>query len=223
LRAGRSTSIIYGVYDPDATAELRLGDVAVSMGQAAVEQRARDWYDDIAEQVDRLGAVSECWSPQKLDGNQAFASALVAGAQAARQTSSPVKLLALRNAVLNSVGPDAPDDDEQALLFGWVSELAPWHLQILAVASDPVGWFTRNRDLEPPVFEAWCTHAQLLEVAIPALRDRSDLYDAASGDLERRGLVHDVLYAMRTSKSVWHGWATPLGQRLIAFITVPRP
>jgi hypothetical protein len=212
-----------GVDDLDPTAELRLGEAAVSLSQEAVKQREDDWLNAIADQLNRLGAVAYEWSPEKIDGNPAFVSAFAAATETARQTNSPVKLLALRNAVLNSVSPDAPEEDEQAVLLGWLRELTPWHLQILVVAADPMGWFARSGDLDHPAFERWCTRGELLEAALPLLRGHRDLYEAVGRDLDTRGLTSGSLQETRTAATVWTPWATSLGQRLIAFSRVPRP
>ena len=44
----------------------------------------------------------------------------------------------LRNAVLNSVLPTAPDEDIQDLYFAFIDELTPTHMHLLTLLSDPL-------------------------------------------------------------------------------------
>lgn len=51
---------------------------------------------------------------------------------ARKRLTRPEKLAALRNAVLNCLGPGAPKADEQAQFFSLVDRFTPSHLRVLA-------------------------------------------------------------------------------------------
>jgi hypothetical protein len=53
------------------------------------------------------------------------------------------KLKALRNAVLNSISPNLPEEDLQLMFLNWVDELTTWHLRILQFFDSPETWLNK--------------------------------------------------------------------------------
>jgi len=95
--------------------------------------------------------------------------------QIADRTSRAARLELLRNAVVNSVLPDAPDDDTQQLFFAMLDRFTPTHVRLLALLSDPTGWFARHHIGEPNVTIGG--KSGIIEAALPELAGRKDLID----------------------------------------------
>jgi hypothetical protein len=77
-------------------------------------------------------------------------------------THQEEKLAALRNAVLNSALPGAPDADMQAILLGLVDRLTSSHLRFLTMWDDPPLWF-ESRGLAPPQAAMYGSRTQTVE------------------------------------------------------------
>jgi hypothetical protein len=76
--------------------------------------------------------VSEL-TPERLSRNEAFVSTALRATEIAVRTHEHEKLEALRNAVMSSALPDAPDDTLQQIFLNHVDSLTPWHLRILTI------------------------------------------------------------------------------------------
>jgi hypothetical protein len=82
--------------------------------QAPYNRRLQQWQRTMTEVVNELAAKYDA-----LPNEDVLLDALINATRAAQATSQQEKLDALRNAVLNSVAPDAPDTDEQARFSAW--------------------------------------------------------------------------------------------------------
>lgn len=95
--------------------------------QAPYNRRLQQWQRTMTEVVNELAAKYDT-----LPNDDVLLDALINATRAAQATSQQEKLDALRNAVLNSVAPDAPDTDEQARFFRLVDQFSAAHLRMLA-------------------------------------------------------------------------------------------
>ncbi len=81
--------------------------------------------------------------------NEAFVSTTVQASYAAIRAHQAEKLAALRNAVLNSALPTAPNDSLQQIFIKWVDELTVEHLRFLELFRDPKGWLRETTSNHP--------------------------------------------------------------------------
>ncbi|GAA0944606.1 hypothetical protein GCM10009554_38890 [Kribbella koreensis] len=95
--------------------------------QAPYDRRLQQWQRTMTEVVNELAEKYDT-----LPNDDVLLDALINATRAAQATSQQEKLDALRNAVLNSVAPDAPDTDEQARFFRLVDQFSAAHLRMLA-------------------------------------------------------------------------------------------
>lgn len=188
-----------------------------------LERRKEEWFNYLADAVDELRERLDGFDPRDLDGNEQFVSAVLAASTIAMKSHQQEKLEMLRNALINSVLPDAPDEHEQLTFLRLVDELTPLHVRMLAVLADPVGWFERHPELEKPSFGLSSSLGALIEAALPELRDRRDLYDGLGFDLDQRRLGGGggSLHTMMSASGAWSSRSTPLGRRFLAFISLP--
>jgi hypothetical protein len=185
-------------------------------GRRLQDRRTR-WLNDLAVKVngleDRIGDVEHLMS------QDAFMDALTTAAQIADRTSRAAKLTLLRNAVINSVMPGAPDDDTQQLFLDMLDRLTPTHVRMLKLLSDPPGWFESQGIVRPTINTGPKT--AIIEAGMPELGGRRDLIDRYGGALTTAGLVSQALTGLMTQNGLWAGATTPLAAEFLAFIADP--
>jgi hypothetical protein len=103
-------------------------------------RRMTAWLEDLAEAVDELQEQGAA-TLEDLVHDDVFLDAVALATRAAQATHQQEKRAALRNGVLHSVGPDAPDVDQQARFFRFVEELGPPHLLLLELFADPPAFY----------------------------------------------------------------------------------
>jgi hypothetical protein len=94
--------------------------------------------------------------------------AVVTATRIVDRTSQREKIEALRNAVLNSALPAAPDQDIQQLYFALIDNLTPTHLRLLTLLDNPPGWFDARPGLHHPQFGMMSSRTALISAAMPA-------------------------------------------------------
>jgi hypothetical protein len=193
--------------------QIALNDLA---GRRLAERRTR-WLNDLAAKVYQL--EEQIGDFARLTNEDAFMDALTTAAQIADRTSRIEKLEALRNAVVNSVTPDAPDLDTQQLFFDMIDRFTPTHVRMLKLLSDPPGWFERSGIPRPNISVG--PKAAIIEAGMPELAGRRDLIDRYAGPLTTAGLINQALTGMLSSSGLWASGTTPLAAEFLAFIADP--
>jgi hypothetical protein len=179
----------------------------------SISKRTEMWLDELAEEVDRLGGVVE-----NLVSDDRFVDATVRATRIAQGTHDRSKLAALRNAVLNSVAPDAPEVEEQARFMRLVDDFSSAHLRMLSLWHDPMAYFA-ERGLEPQQFMAAGRSAVLDQLS--EWSGRRDWYDLIYGDLDAARLVNGALHATQTGASIYGPVTTELGERFLRYVSDP--
>lgn len=191
------------------------GPLAVALVTAmnwSISRRTDDWLEALAAEVERQGHVLE-----HLAEEPAFVDAVVTATRAAQATHEGEKLQALRNGVLHSIGPDAPEVDEQARFFRLVSEFTAGHLHLLAFLDDPPGTFERLGIERPNIYAGG--RGDLVEL-LPGFGGRRDWYSLLFSDLDAAKLTNSGgLGTTMTGSGMWQPTTTPLGQRFLRFIS----
>jgi len=90
-----------------------------------LEQRREQWFTELAEAVEELGKRVDDFDLESLADNDLFVDAVVSATRTIEHTHQEEKISALRNAVLNSVAPDAPDADTQAIFLNLTDRFTP--------------------------------------------------------------------------------------------------
>ena len=211
LKAGLSTLPVLG----GAIAEL-IDQVL----KAPMERRGEQWMRSVAEAIAELRDRVDGFDVEKLAANETFVSALVHATQIATRTHQEEKLQALRNAITNSVLPNAPDEDRQHMFFRMIDDLTPWHLRIARLFDDPVEW-ARAKGVDYGN-QSMGGLAQVLEAAFPELRGRRELYDQFWSELRGRGLVTtDGLHTTMTASTngMYARRTSDFGREFLIFIS----
>jgi len=103
----------------------------------SLDKRREEWLTGLAEHVEQLRQRRGDLNLETLADNDLFVDAVVTATRVIEHTYQEDKISALRNAVLNSVAPDAPDADTQAIILNLVDRYTVSHLRLLTLWNDP--------------------------------------------------------------------------------------
>jgi hypothetical protein len=106
------------------------GTLLAKVFPSKATKRRQAFDADVKDRLDRLEEQGRITRQMVEDNEQFFSTYLHATLIAVRSHQSE-KLEALRNAVLNSALPCAPDENRQQIFLNWVDELTPLHLRVL--------------------------------------------------------------------------------------------
>jgi hypothetical protein len=183
-----------------------------------LESRRDAFLSDLASQVASLESRAFI-RPDDLVRNEVFLDVALQATVAATKTRSTLKRDALRNAVINSLLPSAPEADVQEMFIGFVDAFTPSHLAVLGCLSrDP-------SRVDPHTVSAQRAHirvGELIEETIPVMQGKAALYEQLVLDLQARGLLGNRAAAGRLIDVPWGLLErTPLGLQFVAFIADP--
>jgi hypothetical protein len=183
-------------------------------------KRRDKWIESIAEGLKELEEKIDGFKIESLQDNEMFITTVMHASQAAIRNHQKEKLEALRNAVLNSTSPNAPQEDLQLMFLNWVDELTTWHLRILKFLEDPKGWAQKYGITLPDRMMGAPAHA--LEDAFQDLRGQRDFYDQIIKELYSKGLTHiESLHVTMTGQGMYASRTTDMGKQFLQFITSP--
>jgi hypothetical protein len=186
-----------------------------------MNQRREEWLAGLAQVVedlrDRLGDADF----ETLAENPLFVDAVVTTTRAIDHTHQEEKIAALRNAVLNSAMPGAPDADTHAILLGLVDRLTASHLRFLTMWNDPRAWFESHHLTAPQAGMAG-SRTLTVDAGLPEMRGRQDFYRLIATDLESAGLMTANVFGTASRTALMDRLTTELGTRLVEFVNPPR-
>jgi hypothetical protein len=169
-------------------------------------KRLEAWRVSITAVVNELAAKYD-----NLLDDDVFLDAFINATRVAQSTHQQEKLDALRNGVVNSVGPNAPDVDEQARFFRLVDQFSAAHLVVLR----------RIAAARPPFaldeFSEASGGGGIVHQTPPEFDRRRPLLDILLADLLGASLLVGSSTDMRGG--MFYGRATTLGGRFLDFIS----
>ena len=113
---------------------------------------------------------------------------MVSATRTVEHTHQAEKIEALRNAVLNSVAPGAPDADTQAIILNLIDRFTPSHLRLLTLWDDPPAWFASHGIPQPQAAFA-TSRTVTVEAGLPEMRGRKDFYLLIASELKTAGML----------------------------------
>ena len=185
-----------------------------------LERRREAWLNLLAEAVKEDQSKAAELTPEKLSQDAGFISTGLRATEIAIRTHEQEKLEAPRNAVVNSVLPNSPEDTIEQIFLNYVDALTPWHLKLLAYFDDPTTWANSHGMTFPNPNWYSGSPAQALETAMPGLAGRRAFYDVIISGLEQRGLLGGGgIHGMVTAVGMLAQRTTPLGRQFLSFIS----
>jgi len=183
-----------------------------------LEKRRQEWLKELAAAVGELQEKVTGITPEKLSEDPAFVTTAMRASEIAVRTHQQEKLDALRNAIVNSKLPGAPEETLQDMFLHYVDAFTPLHMRILSFFHDPPGWMQGHGVLRPNLYLG--SPAGLLEVSMLELAGRRDFYDRLMDDLVQRGLMTGGgMHTSMTEQGFYASRTTPLGEEFLEFIS----
>jgi len=197
-----------------------VGSAAVELLQAIItpplERRRDEWMSDVAHairELQRKGLTSE-----KLREDPAFIDTVLSASHAAIRTSQVEKRNALRNAVVNSALPSAPDVAVQQMFIALVDRFTEWHLRLLKLFHDPGEAYSRAGGGQLYMGGL----STVVETVYPELAGRRSFYDLVWSDVNAAGLLNTpTLHVTMSGQGLLANRTTDLGDTFLAFISEP--
>jgi hypothetical protein len=178
--------------------------------QPPLEKRRAEWMAQVGEKL--LELEGKGLELETLQDNEQFISAAMYASQLALRTHKQGKLEALRNAVTNIAAGQAPEEAMQHLFLNLVDTLTVLHIQILQLFQNPT----------PPPNMSMGGLSDVLELNMPDMRGRRDLYDQLWKDLYLKGLVNtDGMNTTMSGNGLGQKRTTGLGDEFLKFISDP--
>ena len=183
-----------------------------------LNQRRENWLAELAEAVDDLRQRIGDASFNTLAENPLFVDAVVTTTRVIDHTHQEEKIAALRNAVLNSVAPNAPDADSQAMFLSLVDRYTPTHLRLLTLLNDPVAWF-ESHGMAPPTGAIAGAMAGFVEAGLPELKGRQEFYGLVAVDLNSSGMLAVELSGLLGTAVLMRPMTNGMGRQFVEFIS----
>lgn len=182
-------------------------------------KRRTEWMIQVTDVLNQLlekGVITE----QDLQSNEKFFTTLVHASNVAIRNHEAEKLNALRNAVINSALPGAPDDTLQQLFLNIVDSFTSWHIALLKLFQNPKQWAQNCGHTFPKWAMGGLT--SVIEDAYPSLKGQQDLYRLVWQELFRSGLVNTDGFGVTMSvDGMLSKRTTAIGDRFLSFISEP--
>jgi hypothetical protein len=163
--------------------------------QSPLEKRKEEWTIAVATGLVEMQQKIKSLTLENLLENEVFTSTLLQASEVARRNHREEIRTALRNAVLNSALPSAPDDSRQKMFVNLLDRMTEWHILLLKSCelgefptidfSNP-RWIITVTSGEVPIID------RLLDIAKKARSDASEdiwFYVTIVQDLFSWGLV----------------------------------
>jgi hypothetical protein len=183
-----------------------------------LNQKREEWLTALAQGVEDLRQQLGDIDLDTLVSDGRFTDAVVSAARTVEHTHQKDKLDALRNAVLNSVGPNAPDADTQSIFMNMVDRFTPSHLRMLALWDDPSAWFASHSLPEPT---SSGNRARTVEAALPEMQGRGQLIALIASELKTAQLLTADMVGMVSDQGMMQRLTTDFGRKLVRFISPP--
>jgi len=185
-----------------------------------LQERREKWFTELAEAVEQLRGQMDGLSLESLTDNDLFTDAVVTATRTLEHTHQAEKIEALRNAVLNSVSPEAPDADTQAIFLNLVDRFTPSHLRMATLWDDPPAWFASHGIPQPQAAFA-TSRTVTVEAGLPEMQRRKDFYLLVASELSGAGMLTAGLVGMVQPPSLMSRLTTDFGRQFVRFINSP--
>jgi hypothetical protein len=190
--------------------------------KSKLEKRAavalRELNDDVLQVSERVNK-----QPAELLDNDQFTSMLLQAIPMLIRSHQEEKRETLRNVVLNSTLPGAPEDDLQYMILSVVDSLTPTHILYLKLLSDPRGTVIAKRgrlDLDDPDLGS---PGGTFRALYPDLTNKQDLIQRVEQDFRDQQLQNSYAgpMAWMRGKMPEESCLSEWGQLIFAAVTSP--
>jgi hypothetical protein len=161
-------------------------------------QRRDKWIDDYLSKA--VQTIAEKATPsviENLSTNEPFLTVVLQATSIALRNHQEEKLEALRNAIINSVLPNAPDESLQLIFLNFIDSFMPCHLIMMDFIDNPTDWCRKNNIRISELMnrfryndiDKYINHFDFLEEIFPGIKNNSYIYEQALEDITAKGLL----------------------------------
>jgi len=184
-----------------------------------LEKRRNEWMTEIGKALRDL-EENRGIKLEELRSNDVFIDTVLQASQIALRNSQGEKRRALRNTTLNAALPNPPEQSLQQIFLNFIDTFTVWHLRLLKLFHDPLGWAKDNKHNFPVMNMG--SLRRVLESAFPELDGKRTLYQQIWRDLYQRGLVDtESLDTTMSKQGVMSRHTSELGKQFLQFIEEP--
>ncbi|MDQ1150490.1 hypothetical protein [Sphingobacterium zeae] len=181
-----------------------------------LEKRRQQWMEEIAGKLAELEQQGRI-DFSKLSDNEEFIDVVLQATSLAIKTSETEKLIALKNAVINTGINEGPGKTKSHIFLDLVNEFTIWHLKILTLYDDPKGWFDANGKTFPKPMMGGLS--SVLKEAYPEIASEGELVKLIWKKLYDAGFHNSAeLSTMMSGDGMLSSRTTRLGKEFLEFI-----
>jgi len=188
--------------------------------QPSLEKRRMEWMRMVGEAIVEL-QKNQGVRLDDLRTNEIFIDTMIRATHIVYRTSQDEKRRALKNMIINSALPSAPDQSLQQIYLNWVDTFTVWHLRLLKLFDNPPKWAEENNHRFPQIQSGGLSH--IIESAYSELVNQRAFYDVIWRDLYQQGAIGpESPHGMMTARGLMEKRTTDLGTRFLHFIESPQ-
>lgn len=225
MKSDKAKDIAYSIVKAGLGAVPLAGSAAIelfmNMVTPPIEKRRIEWMHDIGERLAKMESQGDI-DLSELQNNPEFIDTVIKTTQYALQTSEAEKIEYFRNALINTLIGESPEQSESQIFLNLLHSYTIWHVRILKLFDNPSQWFEINK-IAPPQNVMGGGMKIVLETALPELKGRTDFCNLVWEDLKRAGLHNSgSLGTMMTGSGLMQNRTTDFGRRFLQFIEIKR-
>jgi len=161
-------------------------------------KRSSQWINEYLSKA--VQTIAEKATPsvvENLSNNESFLTVVLQATSIALRNHQKEKLEALRNAIINSVLPNAPDESLQLMFLNFIDSFTPCHLIMMDFIDNPREWCRKNNIRISEIMNrfkyndigSYRNHSDFLEEIFPGIKNNSYIYEQALEDITAKGLL----------------------------------
>jgi hypothetical protein len=193
-------------------------EVFATVFEAPIAKRRSQWINLIAESLIQLEKKVDGLNIEDLSRNEMFITTALQATQISLRNHQREKIEMLRNAVLNSALPNAPEDDVQLMFLNLIDILTLTHITALSVLDNPDKWIAKyglKYDLKT-------RPDTIIESIFSDFKQKREYYELIASELFSKGLIKEN--SLHLKSNAYGGLAkmsTSMGRHFLVFISSP--
>lgn len=161
-------------------------------------KRRDQWINEYLSKAVQTIAEQAAFSVvENLSNNESFLTVVLQATSIALRNHQKEKLEALRNAIINSVLPNAPDESLQLMFLNFIDSFTPCHLIMMDFIDNPTHWCRKNNIRISELMNRfryndigqYMNNFDFLEEIFPGVKNNSYIYEQALEDITAKGLL----------------------------------
>lgn len=188
-----------------------------------ITKRRDEFLISVYKELKSLNEKFEDFNIEELVKDDIFITSLIHAVPVAVKNHQMEKITALKNIVLNSALPNAPDEDKQLMFLDFIDSFTSWHLKLLLLFDAPEKYASKN-DINFPDWHSGSIRS-VIELVFPVLIGKKQFTTQVWNDLYNHGLLNtptDSLNTLMTGQGMTSPRTTELGNEFLNFIRNPQ-